>query len=116
MLDDRRAAVDPVAAVDVRDAVDLLDGGSMDMAANHAIQPALLDAAHDRLLEVVDEADRRLHFALGIPGERPVPGHAEAAPHPGEQDVEPYQERVAVIAEQSEPPVALGHDVELVAM
>ena len=36
-LDDRRAALDPVAAIEVVDAVDLAVGGMMDVAADDAV-------------------------------------------------------------------------------
>jgi hypothetical protein len=52
VLDDAGATVHPVAAVDIGNAIDLANGSGMDVAADHAIEVAVPDAAHHGLLEV----------------------------------------------------------------
>ena len=52
MLDQRRAALHPVAVVAVEDAVDVADLGLMDVAADHAVDAAPARLAGDRVLEV----------------------------------------------------------------
>src|SRR5262249_52903697 len=116
VLDDGRAAVHPVATVDVHDAVDALDGGRVDMPANHAVQPAVLYAAHDAFLEVRDEAHGGLHLVLCIARERPIAGDSERSSHPGQNHVEADEESIGLIAEYREPLVVFGHDIELVTV
>src|SRR6185436_2354635 len=52
MLDQRRAALDPVAVVAIEDAVDGLDLGLVDVAAHHAIEAAALGFLRHCILEV----------------------------------------------------------------
>jgi hypothetical protein len=47
MLEDGGAAIHPVPAVDVDDALDLPNRGDMDVATNDAVHTALLDVADD---------------------------------------------------------------------
>jgi hypothetical protein len=64
VLDDGGAGIDPVAAVDVSEAVDLLDRGPVDVAADDAIEPALAGVADGRILEIEDEVERVLTLRL----------------------------------------------------
>ena len=64
MLDQGRAAFDPVAVVAVEDAADLADLGLVDVAADHAVDAAPPRLVGDRVLEVVDELDRVLDARL----------------------------------------------------
>jgi len=82
VLDDGGARVDPVAAVEVGDAVDLALRGGVDVAADDAVGAAAARVACDGLLELEDEGERGLHLALGEAGQRPVAREAEVAPQP----------------------------------
>jgi len=42
MFNDRSTAINPVSAIDVQDFTNVLDGSTMDVPANHAIQTAIL--------------------------------------------------------------------------
>jgi hypothetical protein len=58
VLDDGGAGIDPVAAVDVGEATDVADRRPVDMAADHAVQPALAGVMDGRLLEIENEIER----------------------------------------------------------
>ena len=116
VLDDGRAAVDPVATVDVGEAVRFADHGTVNVAADDPVQPALARGTQRSVLEVEDELQRTLHPALGVAGERPVAGHAEAATDQREDSVQPHQHVVHHVAEDGDPAVMAGDLVKLVAM
>ncbi len=116
VLDDGGAGIDPVAAVDVGHAVVLPDRGAVDVAADHSVHAAIAHGADHRILEVEDEADRALHLAFGVAGERPVTGYAEAAPQPGQPCIDPHQQVVADVAQQRHPAMVTGHLVEFIAV
>ena len=109
-----RAAVHPVAAVDVVDAIDPLDDGAMDVAADHAIHSPVAGRVGDRLLEVENEADRVLHLVLRIPRQRPVSGNAETPANPRKPRVDPDQEVVRHVAQDGDPAVVARDLVEFV--
>src|SRR5579871_2095166 len=79
MLDQRRAALHPVAVVAVEDRADLPDLGLVDMAADHAVDPTPAGFLGQRQLEIVDIPHRVLDLPLQIGRERPV-GIAEPPP------------------------------------
>src|SRR5262245_30030173 len=58
MLADRGATLDPVAAVQVAHAELVVDGGVVDVAADHAIDLAAARLGNQSLLELADEVDR----------------------------------------------------------
>ena len=68
MLADRRAALHPVAAVDVAHAEIVVDRGVVDVAADDAVGVVALRLVGQRLLELADEVDRVLDLQLG-PGD-----------------------------------------------
>ena len=72
MLDQRRAALYPVAVVAVHDIADLLHLGLVDVAADNAVDTALGSLVGQRMFEIADELDRALRLVLQIGGERPV--------------------------------------------
>jgi len=72
ILDQRRAALDPVAVVAIEDAVDGADLGVMDVSAHHTIDAATACFARDGLLVVVDELDGVLDLVFEIGRQRPV--------------------------------------------
>ena len=116
MLDDRGAAVDPVAAVQVADAADLAHRGGVDVSAHDAVDAALARMVQDRVLEVENEAHRAFDLALSVTGERPVAGHTKQPPHARQPQVEAHQNIVGPVAEQREPAVIARDLVELVAV
>ena len=72
VLDDGRTGIDPVAAIDVSEAVDFADRRPMDMAADNAIQPTLAGVMDGRIFKVENEIERCFDLALGVAGQRPV--------------------------------------------
>ena len=64
MLDQRRAALDPVAVVAVEHAVDVADLGVVDMAADDAVDVARARLGGDRVGVIADELDRVLDLDL----------------------------------------------------
>ena len=115
VLDDRRAAFDPVAAIDVAQAGVVADHGMMDVPADHAVNAAPASFGGERGLELADEVDGILHFQLRPLRQRPV-GQAERAANRVEMGVEPDREVVGVVAEQREPARVPNHNVEQIAM
>src|SRR5271155_1419771 len=78
VFDQRRAALNPVAVVAVENRADLSNFGLVDMAADHAVDPARAGLLGQRQLEIVDVSPRVLDLPLQIGRERPV-GIAEPA-------------------------------------
>jgi hypothetical protein len=115
VLDQRRAALHPVAVVAVEDSVDLAHLGVVDVSRDHAVQPAALGLVGEGLLELTDEVDRVLDPVLQVRGERPV-GQAQAAPSDVEPVVQVEAEVVGAVAEPGQPLVVLDDAVELVAV
>ena len=64
MLDQRRAALHPVAAIVVGDAEIVVHRGAVDVAADHAVDRALPRLARERLLELADEVDGVLDLSF----------------------------------------------------
>src|SRR5579883_1312869 len=115
ILDQRGAALDPVAVVAVEDAVDGADLGMVDMAAHHAVDAAAARFARHRALIVADELHGVLDLVFEVSRQRPV-GQAEPPAGPVEQRVEPERGVVGPVAQDREP-ARVAHDaVELVAM
>src|SRR5262249_756831 len=71
MLDHRRAALHPVAAIDVVQTTVLANHGMMDVPANNAVNAATASLGGERVLVGADEVDRVLHLELGPLGKRP---------------------------------------------
>src|SRR5215475_9812485 len=78
VLDHGAAALDPVAAIDVADAVEFADRGVMDVAADDAGGGVALRLDRERLLECADVVDGVLDLELEPLRQRPV-GQAERA-------------------------------------
>jgi len=117
MLDDGGTAIDPVAAIDVhRSVLAFTDHRTVDMSADDAVQPALTGGMQCRFLEVEDELQRLLDPPLGVPGQRPVTAHAEAAADQRQQHVRPDQQVVGNVAEHGDPAMMARDLVEFVTM
>ncbi len=116
VFDDGGAAIHPVAAIDIDHAIDRADCGAVDVAADHAVQPALAHGANQRILEVEDERNGSLDAVLGITGKGPIAGAAQQAAQARERGVEAHQQVVADVADHCQPAVVARHLVELVAM
>jgi len=116
VLDDRSATVDPVAAVDVSHPVDVANGRAVNVATDHAIEPATPYRVHHRILEVIDEADRALYFAFGVPRQGPVTGNAQRAPHEREPGIEAHEQVVGNVAKHRNPAVVARDLVEFIAV
>jgi len=115
VLDDRGAALDPVAAIEIAHAEIRVDRGVMDVAADHAVGAVAVGLGDQRLLELADIADRVLDLELRPLRERPV-REAEPAPHRVENAIGHDREIVGGAAEQREPARLRHHQVEIVAV
>src|SRR6266536_1819104 len=80
MLDQRGAALHPVAIVEVQDALHLAYLCVVDVAAYDAVEAATAGLAGKRRFVSVDRLDRLLHLAFQPRGQRPV-RITQAAPH-----------------------------------
>ena len=103
VLDERRAAFDPVAAVEIGDAVVMLDRGVVDVAADRRRRrPRVAPPrpAPPRSGPCNSTAFFTLCFAQA--DKRPV-GEAEAAPHAVDLPVEPERHVIGTVAERGEP-------------
>ena len=116
VLEHGRATVHPVAAIDVAHPFDVLDRGTVDVPADHAIHAAVAGMVRDAGFVPVDEIQRALDLALGIPRKRPVAGLAQLAANPGQQDVDPHEHRVRDVPQFRQPAVVARDLVELVAV
>ena len=102
VLDHRGAAFHPVAAIDVADAVIVVDDGVMDVTADDAVGGVPTRLGHQRLLELADEVHRVLDLQLGPLRQRPV-GEAQPAAQRVEHAVGDDGEVVGLVAERGEP-------------
>ena len=82
VFDDGRATIHPITAIEVAHAIDLLNHGPVDMAANGAVHALLTRVVQDGILKVEDETDGRFYLALGIARQGPVAGASECAAQP----------------------------------
>ncbi len=76
MFDQRSAVFDPVAIVDVHDAVAIGDVAAMDVSANMAVEPVVARTARHGVFEVFDKTARRGNVHLDGDGDRRI-----AQPH-----------------------------------
>src|SRR5271170_4874736 len=87
----------------------------MDMAADDAVDAALLGFACELLLKRADEIDRVLDLELRPGRKRPV-GQAQRPPRGVEMGVDEQREIVGPVAEEGEPLRVADDDVEFVAV
>ena len=113
VLDHGRAAFDPVATVVICGAVDLANGGRVDVAAKHAIHLEILCIANNGLLEFPNEADHIFHLGLYVGAQRPVPESGEAA-HQIHDPVAPHEEDIANVSQVREPSHVLNNHIQFV--
>ena len=86
MLDQGRAAFDPIAVVGVGDAVHVAQFGGVDVPADDAVEPAPARLCHDRLFVTRYVLDRVLDLVLEEGRQRPV-----RQTEPVARDVEPAE-------------------------
>ena len=115
VLDQGRATLHPVAAVEINHAVVDGDLRSVDMTANQAVNLVGACFPDNGFLEVGDELDCIFHPVLEESGQRPVVlAHFRA--RPVDQAVEPEQVVVELGADQSQQGRADDCGIELVAV
>lgn len=115
MLHDRRAALDPVAAVVVRDPAHLARRRGVDMATQHRIHRIAPRVPDDLVLESPDKTHHVLHFTLHIRAQRPMrptSQRADRIDHP----VHIHQQLVTDVSQVRQPAHALHHHVQLMAV
>src|SRR5262249_10160139 len=115
VLDESRAAFDPVTCVVVRDPVHDGDLRGVDVPADYAAATGLGRVAGDHFLEVADVVGGLLDLALDGRAEGPVT-KAEAPPHRIQDGVDPEEQVVADVPQDGEPAGVQDHRVELVAV
>src|SRR5262249_31713072 len=116
VLDDRAAAVDPVAAVDVGDVVQRAHRGDVDVAADHAVGAARAGRGGDRLLEGAAVVGGGAGALLDPAGQRPVAVVAGAPAQRRPVPVQAQQHAVGEVTERSQKAIAGGHRVPGVAV
>ena len=115
VLDHGGAALHPVAAIDVANAVVVVDDGMVDVPADHPVGGVPLRLGHQRLLELADEIHRVLDLQLGPLRERPI-RKAQAPAQRVEDAVGRDGEVVGLVAQEREPARLGDHQVEMIAM
>ena len=115
VLDDGRAVLDPVAAIEIADAEILVDGGIVDVAADDAMGVVAVRFGSQRPLELADIVDRILDLQLRPLRQRPV-GKAEPAPPLVEDAVQNDRIIVGLAAQEREPARLGHHEVKQVAV
>ena len=98
MLDQSSAALDPVAAVTIKNIADLPHLSMVDVAADDALDPSAPRLGGHGFTKRADVFHGVLDAAFQIGGERPV-RIAEPAPHRVEVAVQPERGRVCAVAE-----------------
>ena len=84
-FDDGRAAFDPVAAIQIADAIDHAVGRVVDVATNDAIDLAAMPLGRNHVLELSDEVDGAFDAILEIRREGPI-SEPKAPTHPSSAD------------------------------
>src|SRR5262249_30617740 len=116
ILDHRRAAFHPVAAIDVAQAEIFADDGMVDVSADDSVDAAApVRLGGQRLLVLSDELHRVLDFQLGPFRQRPI-GQAKRAPDRVEIGIDPDRDIVGVAAQEREPARVADDHVEKVAV
>src|ERR1700733_8307361 len=114
-LEERRAALHPVAGVGVERAGDMPQVGAVNVSAHHAVVAIVARMGRGELLELLDVAQAGADAQLQVLGERPV-GSAERTAHVVHGMAEAHHRPVQHIAELRQP-ARTGHAlVELVAV
>ena len=72
MLDQRRAGLDPIAAVVIGDVAEFTDGSTVDVPAKNAVHPIAFRVFNHRRLELPDKANRIFDPLLDVSAKRPV--------------------------------------------
>lgn len=115
VLDEGGTAFDPIAGVDIGQALDLAMRGVVDMPADHAIGMVPARLGGEAGLELADIVDRVLDLELGPGRERPM-RQVQPAAHLVDDGVAGERGRVGPVAHQREP-FGVAHDeVEQIAM
>ncbi len=115
MLDQGRAAFDPVAVVAVEDALDRAHLGGVNVAAHHAVGAPPSRLGDDGGLEAADVFDRLLDLVLEVGRQRPV-AEPQLAPDPVDGGVDGKRRLVGPVADEGQPTGVAHHAVELVAV
>ena len=114
-LDQGRAALNPVAAVIIRDAAELPDGRAMDVATEDGVHTVAFRVMHHSGFEFADKTHRVLHTSFRIGAERPV-AKTKASSDEIDKRIEREQKLITNIAGEREPFHVLHHGVQLMAM
>ena len=109
-LDQRGQALDPVAVVAVKQAVDWPNLGLVDVPADDAVKAMTARLAQQYLLESGDEADGILDAVLEVLGQAPV-GQSEPHANTVEVIVEPQDEVIERVADVGQPAGVQHHAV-----
>ena len=115
MLDQRRAALDPVAAVVISGRINIADHGNVDVPANNPLDFRIICKTHDALLEFADVIDCAFDFPFRVSAERPVT-EAKAATDEIDGRIQLQQKLIADIPDMGEPLRALDDGIEFMAV
>jgi glycosyltransferase involved in cell wall biosynthesis len=110
----RRARLDPVAAVEIVDVADLSHFGFVNVATNDAVEPFVVCVFGQHFFEIGDEGDRFFDIVLDIFRKRPVAVETDATARTVEQMVQVQQQIVADIAQFGDPAFGHRHRIEIV--
>ena len=80
VLDQRRAAFNPVTAIVIRNRAELPDRRAVDVTTQHGVHMVTLRVMSYSGFELTDEAYSVFHRSLGIRTERPI-AQTETSPH-----------------------------------
>ena len=102
MLDNGGATLDPITAIDVADAVFVMDRRVMDVTADDAVRLMALRLHGERAFEVTDEVYCIFYLEFRPLRQRPV-SESEPSPAGIEQGVEQNGGLVGLVTDQCEP-------------
>lgn len=115
MLHQGGAALHPIPVVEIGDAVDLAHLGLVDMAADHAVDPASARFLGQAAFEGVDELQGVLDPGLQERRKAPV-AEPEPAPGPVQPGVQSERRPVRPVSQEGQPASVLDHAVKGVAV
>jgi hypothetical protein len=115
MLYNGRAALHPVAAIEIVHAIDHAVGGMVDMSANDAMRIVAPSFSGNRVFEGTNEVDGALDAVFEVRRQRPVP-EPKVPTYPVQRIIEPERELISTVAEEGQPGGRPDDHIELVSM
>src|SRR5882762_1442701 len=115
LLDQRGAALHPIAAVVISHTGQLMNGATMNVSAQNRVDVELPGVTQNRFFEFADKVDRVFNSLFRVGAERPVT-ETKSPAEKVDRRIEREQKLITDVAKIREPLRVLHHGVELVSV